>query len=136
MFVEDIMSVNLKTISPDYTLDQVRDIFQNVSYHHLPVTIEGKIVGIISDRDLHKNTSPHFGTDQEEERDRALMRKMAKDIMTADIVTVDKNSTIDTASILMLENTISCVPIIDDDNNLEGLLTWKDILQFYVYAGA
>ncbi|MFL0796738.1 MAG: CBS domain-containing protein [Cellvibrionaceae bacterium] len=136
MFVEDIMSVNLKTICPDYTLAEIRNIFDNESYHHLPVTVEGKIVGIISDRDLHRNTSPDYGTDQEGERDRELMNQTAADIMTSDIITVDKNSTIDTASILMLENTISCIPIIDDDNNLEGLLTWKDILQFYVYAGS
>jgi len=34
---------------------------------------------------------------------------------------------------LLLEHKISCLPVVDESSHLEGLLTWKDILHFYVY---
>lgn len=134
MLVEEIMTTELKTVSPRDTLSDIYDIFNQVPYHHLPVVNEGKIVGIISDRDVSQNTSPLYGTDEERLEDKALMEKTAAMIMTADVITIDNTTSIDTASILLLENNISCLSIADDDDVLIGLLTWKDILNFYVYA--
>jgi acetoin utilization protein AcuB len=55
--------------------------------------------------------------------------------MTTNLITVDISTSIECASILLLENNISCLPVIDEERQLQGIVTWKDILRFHVYHG-
>ena len=133
MDVQNIMTTDLMTIKPNQIVRDVFELFNQVSYHHVPVVNDNKLVGIISDRDVSRNLSRFFVTTDEEEGE--LMDRLVSDIMTTELVTIDKSTSIDCASILLLENNISCLLIVDDELLLEGLLTWKDILEYYVYAG-
>ena len=54
---------------------------------------------------------------------------MAKDIMTKDVITINKNASIEELSALLLENKISGVPVMDDDNKLVGIVTEADIIE-------
>ncbi len=94
----------------------------------------GKLVGIISDRDICQNASPFLNTEQERDIDRSLLHKSIADIMSTHLITIDRSTSVDCASILLLENNSSCLPIIDEDDMLEGILTWKDILYCHTYA--
>ncbi|WP_185236370.1 CBS domain-containing protein [Teredinibacter franksiae] len=134
MNVADIMSRQVHTISPNETLAELRNIFSEVSYRHLLVEDEGKLVGIISDRDALAYLSPFLGTETESESDRSLLNLEVCEFMSRDPITVDTETTIDTASILLLENAISCLPVINDEMSIEGILSWKDILQFHIYG--
>jgi len=135
MLVNQIMSQNLHTVLADDNLSFLSKTFSDVSYHHLPVVNDDKVLlGIISDRDVTRNLSPFIDTDLERECDRALMKQTAADIMTTDPITVGQSSRIETASILLLENNFSCLPVVDDDGKIEGLLTWKDILNYHIYS--
>lgn len=53
--------------------------------------------------------------------------------MSTTLITVQKDTLIDTAAILLLEHKISCLPVVAKDEAIEGILTWKDMLKFYVY---
>lgn len=52
MLAEEIMSTELKCAYVEQTLKDIQDIFNDASYHHLPVNDNKKIIGIISDRDM------------------------------------------------------------------------------------
>jgi len=80
------------------------------------------------------NLSPFTGTDLEKDRDLKLLKQTAGDIMSVDPVTVGQSSTIETASILLLEHDFSCLPVVDKNGKIEGLLTWKDLLNYYIYS--
>ncbi len=135
MLVNQIMSYQIQTVYADDTLALLSEIFEKVSYHHLPVIDENNIlIGIISDRDVTMNLSPFTGTDLEEERDLNLLNQTAGDIMSVDPITVSQTSRIETASILLLEHDFSCLPVVDADGKIEGLFTWKDLLNYYIYA--
>lgn len=135
MLVNQIMSQNLHTIGADDNVGLLSKTFNDVSYHHLPVVDENNVLlGIISDRDVTRNLSPFIGTDLERDCDRDLLTKTASDIMSTNPVTVAQTSRIETASILLLENNFSCLPVVDDDGKIEGLLTWKDILNYHIYS--
>jgi len=135
MLVNQIMSYQIQTVYADDTLALLSEIFEKVSYHHLPVIDENNIlIGIISDRDVTMNLSPFAGTDLEEERDLNLLNQTAGDIMSVDPITVSQSSRIETASILLLEHNFSCLPVVDADGKIEGLFTWKDLLNYYIYA--
>ncbi len=80
-----------------------------------------KLVGVISDRDLIDR----------EERDTITLDKKAHEIMSRNLITVDVEASIEKASDLMLENNISCLPVISPQGSVEGIVSWKDILKFY-----
>lgn len=134
MLVENIMTTGITHVGPDDTVESLRDLLATAKYHHVPVVSEMKLVGILSDRDLAKMLSPFLGTEEQSQKDLALLTKSVSDIMTTDLITVDRTTTVDFASILLLENSISCLPVVDVDNKLVGLLTWKDILRYHVYC--
>lgn len=135
MLVNQIMSQNLHTVLAGDNLGSLSKTFSEVSYHHLPVVdADNMLLGIISDRDVTRNLSPFIGTDLERQCDRDLLNQTAADIMTTSPITVGQTSRIETASILLLENNFSCLPVVDDDGKIEGLLTWKDILNYHIYS--
>jgi acetoin utilization protein AcuB len=133
MFAKEIMTIDLAVLNPAQTVDEVHRILSIEHYHHLPVVEDGKLVGLVSDRDLSKTLSPFIGTDQERSLDRGQLMLRVADIMSTNLITVDRHTSVEYASILLLEHKISCLPVVDDACCLEGLLTWKDLLQFYVY---
>lgn len=134
MIVADIMSKQVHTVTPNTKLTALRDIFASVSYHHLLVEKNSKLVGVISDRDVLANLSPFIGTMGEQDRDRALLELSVENIMSTTLITIEHHTLIDTASILLLENNISCLPVVDADLSIEGIVSWKDILQYHVYG--
>ena len=134
MNVEDIMSTEVVTVVADDTLKVVRDIFRQNNFHHLLVARDGKLRGVISDRDMLARLSPFLDTPTEQPADREVLRLTAADIMSADPISVDRDTSIDYASIILLENGISCLPVVNGDGTIEGILTWKDILKYHVYV--
>jgi len=132
--VQIIMTKAPTTADPDQVAIEIYHLFKEVGYHHIPVVggdSGGELVGILSDRDIAKYLTPDLN-------DEALalslpLQKTVSEIMSTQLVTVAATTSIDCASILLLENNISCLPVVDDENQLEGILTWKDILQFFVY---
>jgi len=68
--VESIMKENVVAISADDSLRQVRRLFHQYRFHHLPVVENGVIIGIVSDRDLLKQLSPFLETISSQPRDR------------------------------------------------------------------
>lgn len=136
MLVADIMTEKVHKIAPTDTLGEVRKIFQSVSYRHLLVEENDKLVGIVSDRDVLARISPFLGTPDENEKDRALLKTPVANFMSTDMITVDRKTIIECASILLIENNISCLPVVKNDNEIDGILSWKDLLQYSVYGSA
>lgn len=134
MFVADIMTENVHTISPHQTLGEVRKIFKEVSYRHLLVEENGVLVGIVSDRDVLTRMSPFLGTADESDKDRALLALPVEKFMSRNMITVDRQTIIECASILLIENNISCLPVVKENNQIDGILSWKDLLQYLVYG--
>lgn len=141
MDVQKIMTTTLTTVSPDQVVGDLFHLFKEFHYHHVLLVEGKKLVGIPSDRDVSQNLSRFFGTGEQGEesentvKDLDLWTRSVSEIMSKKLITVEKDTSIDLASILLLENNISCLPIVDGELMLEGLLTWKDILQYHVYSG-
>ncbi|MBY0309388.1 MAG: CBS domain-containing protein, partial [Phycisphaerales bacterium] len=69
MRIDNVMTTDLVTVKPEDTLGEVREIFDTHRFHHLLVIEHGKVVGIISDRDLLKHLSPFVGKISERAQD-------------------------------------------------------------------
>ena len=134
MTVSDIMTRKVQTLTPDNSFETVREIFRKVSFHHLVVVNDhNELKGILSDRDMMAQIALWLDRNNGESFTDFLPRLTVGDVMTRDVITVDAETSIDTASVLLLENRISSLPVIDADQKVIGIVTWKDLLKYYVY---
>ncbi len=126
----DIMTAQIVSVEMDDKLEVVKEIFDTKSFHHLLVVDEHKrLSGIISDRDLLRALSPYVGSAAETTRDLATLNKRVHQIMTRHPITLHPQSTIKDAVTLLLAHGISCIPVVDDDLNPVGIVTWRDLLK-------
>jgi len=132
MRVASIMTEKVLKVRMDDSIGTMRDIFENVEFHHLLVVEDRKLVGILSDRDILRVISPFLHTLSEKDRDLTILNKKVHQIMTRKLITVGKNTSIEEASRLLLEKNISCLPVTSAEGEIDGIVTWKDILKFYL----
>ncbi len=125
------MSRRVVTVTMDDTLAKARELFTQLRFHHLLVVEQRRLVGIISDRDLLKAISPYIGTLSETDRDRATLNKRAHQIMSRNPITVRINTTVESATQLLIEKKVSCLPVVTEDGTVEGILSWRDLLKTY-----
>ncbi len=131
MKISSIMTRRVVTVEMDDSLQTIREIFHNAKFHHILVVDGRKLVGVISDRDFLKTLSPFLATPSQKRRYFATLNKKAHQIMNRKSITVDAKTSIEKASDLLLENNISCLPVISPQGSVVGIVTWKDILKFY-----
>jgi acetoin utilization protein AcuB len=122
MNVASIMTRKMIMAEMDDSLFKVRNFFKYAEFHHILVVEDRKLVGVISDRDLLAEGG--YDTINSNKRTHQIMSRMP--------ITVDAQTSIEKASNLLLENNISCLPVISSQGVVEGILTWKDILKFYM----
>lgn len=134
MTVDEIMSRELVTVSPDTALMDIRKRLQEGGFHHMLVVEDGELRGVISDRDVLRAISPFLDTYSEEHRDVQTLTQPASEVMRTDLVTVAPNTEIEEASNRLLEHGISSLPVVEEDE-LVGIVTTKDLLNHYTNGG-
>ncbi|RKF15577.1 CBS domain-containing protein [Alginatibacterium sediminis] len=129
MLVSSIMTQRLVSVEMDDKLDVVKEIFDNTRFHHLLVLEDKKLVGLVSDRDLLKSISPYLGTAAETSRDTASLNKKVHQVMNRALVTLSPDSSVFEAIKVFNKYHVTCLPIVDNNNEPLGIITWKDILK-------
>jgi len=114
--VKDIMSYPVKTVSPDAKLSEVEQILLRYGHTGMPVAQDGKLVGIISRRDVEKAIKHGLG------------HAPVKGFMTKEVVVVDVNAGWDDVHKVMVQNDIGRVPVLED-GKLVGIVSRSDILR-------
>jgi len=123
------MTNTIVTVEMDDSLNVVKDIFEQVSFHHLLVVDNEVLYGVISDRDLFKALSPSLGTEAETKRDLFSLNKKAHQIMSRKPITLYAEDDVYKAIDIFIEGSFSCIPVIDSDNIPIGIISWRDILR-------
>lgn len=85
---------------------------------------------MLSERDLLRAISPNLGSSAETIKDLETLQKRVHQVMTRDPITVAPHINLDTATRLLLDNNIGCLPVLEN-GNLVGIVTWKDLLRAY-----
>jgi acetoin utilization protein AcuB len=130
--LEGVMTTHVITVTMDETLAAIREIFHRYKFRHVIVTEHGRAVGVISDRDLLKNVSPFLGKVSERTMDRGCLSRKAHQIMTRKLISALPDMPIGDAILLMLQNRISCIPVLDDKGYCVGIVTSRDLLRWCV----
>ncbi len=133
MLVKDWMTKDPITITDETSMMKAIHLMKQNRFRRLPVMHEGRLVGIVSDRDL-KEASPSKATTLDvHELYYLLAELLVKDIMTRDPVTVSPDDTVEHAAQLMLENTISGLPAVDGQGKVVGILTQSDVFRAFMH---
>lgn len=134
MRVEDLMTKKVYTVEPQDMIDRVFFLIHYEKVRHLPVIEKGKVVGIVSDRDLYKALGPKSNSNSisaEGTTELYVLPKKVTHIMHRGVITVQTDTYASKAAALMAENKIGALPVVDSNNKLVGILSSTDILQVF-----
>ncbi|AJD91804.1 acetoin utilization protein AcuB [Jeotgalibacillus malaysiensis] len=128
MIIEDMMVRDVHTLAPDATLNEAIELMSSEKVRHLPVTdVTGKVVGIITDRDIKEFSPSPFQTADS----KALYETKLLDIMTTPVITGHPLDFVEEVAVTFMEERIGCLPIVSEDK-LVGMITETDILHTLV----
>jgi acetoin utilization protein AcuB len=133
MLVKDVMQAHPVTATLETRLPSLVRLLQRRGFRHLPVLDGGKLVGIISDRDLKQSMISAASMTEGRERDRLLDELTAGQIMARAVVTIGPMFGVDEAARLMATRKISALPVTEGDQ-IVGIVTETDVLQLFVRA--
>ncbi len=129
--LKEVMTSPTISIDVKAPFSQVAKHFQQYRIRHLPVTNQKKeVVGIISQRDLYKIQPPHKNIDGQWVFDYEVLDDIILgNVMTTEPFIMNQNCTLAQALDPMVRNKYGCVPVINDEKQLCGILTQFDILK-------
>ena len=132
--VREIMMGSPVTLKPEETLDLANDVISLGRIRHIPVVEDGRLVGLLSERDMMGAAATTiFGLNERVSR-RCSRAVLIKDVMKKKVVTVKPDTPIKDAAHLMKEKKIGCVPVVNE-GALVGLVTTTDILRYVENLG-
>lgn len=128
-------SYNLKVLMPEDSMTIAKNLFETQNVHHLPVVASGKLLGVLSKSDfLYYTKQVEKGSGDELIQKTLLNSYKVKNIMTKDIITIQKNETIMEALKFFERNEFHCLPVLDDEV-LVGIVTPYDIIKKVIKEG-
>ena len=115
MIIERRMTKNPVTCSPDMSIQDASDLMAREHVHRLPVLDKGgRLVGVISEKDILKAAPSPASTLSAYETNYLLSKLTVKKIMSRNPVTVTKDTTVEDAATMMVDQDLSCLPVLED----------------------
>ena len=139
LLVRDWMTKVLATLSPEASVAEALTLCRERRIRHIPILEEGRLVGIVSDRDL-RDASPALGDAQ---RASALQEIRVGDVMTREVSTADPQDSIENVAQEMYELKIGSLPVVAEgpmvdeglavaEEELLGIVTSSDVMRALV----
>ncbi|AIY05030.1 acetoin utilization protein [Planococcus sp. PAMC 21323] len=127
MLVEEIMKTDVYTLRSDQTVQDVMDLFKDKRVRHAPIVDNGKVVGIVTDRDLKEAVPSRFTVSPKGEP----YKKTVAEIMTANPVIAHPLDFVEEVAMIFYEHKIGCIPVVSNEK-LVGFLTETDLLYTFI----
>jgi acetoin utilization protein AcuB len=133
MFVRDRMSAKPVTVTPDTPFQDALKLMQEHKFRRLPVVDKnGKLVGIVSERDL-LYASPSPATSLSVWELNYLLSKLKiEEIMTTDVISITPDTPIEDAARVIADNKIGGMPVVDEKEHVVGVITETDLFKTFV----
>ena len=129
--VGDIMSRDVITLAEDDTLADAHASMERGRIRHVPVVRDGRLVGLLTHRDLLAASFSVFAEVSEKEQHRLFARIPVRELMH-DAVTTTPSASVREAARLMLDNKFGCLPVVDGKGCLQGIVTEADFVRLTV----
>jgi predicted transcriptional regulator len=132
--VREIMMGSPVTLGPDDTLDLANDVISLGRIRHIPIVENGKLVGLLSERDLIGAAANQVFGLKQKTRSALLKTVLIKTIMKKHLLTVAPETEIKDAAHLMAAKKVGCLPVLSE-GALVGLVTTTDVLRYVEALG-
>ena len=129
--VAEMMTRKVVTVTEQDTLARAQQGMDQFHFRHLPVVSNDKLIGLVTRSDL-LHASSSFLSEKAAERDEIIHELPVSKIMQHDIVTVNPGDSVVDAARLMWQGRLGCLPVVEDDDKLVGILTPADFLKLFV----
>ena len=133
--VADIMTKDVLSLKEEDNLSQIGQTMERFSLRHLPVVDGGRLVGLVTHRDVLRFAVSELSDNDQvrQERQRRLIENtFVARIMTRRPLTVFPDTPILEAAEILVESKFGCLPVVDSHGNLVGIVTEHDFLKLLV----
>ncbi|RVU37387.1 CBS domain-containing protein [Rheinheimera riviphila] len=135
MSLAAIMTKKVRVTTEDATLASLRTLFTDARFQHVPVIDSmHRLVGIVSVKDYFKALSPVMDSASEHTIELYIQSRKVRQVMTSPVISVSQDLGILQAAALLVERNISCLPVVDQQQRLIGIVSWKDIMRRIVQS--
>jgi CBS domain-containing protein len=115
--VQEAMTSNPAAVTPDTTVQEAARLMKSEDVGALPIVEDGRIIGVVTDRDLSIRVVA-------EARD---AETPVREVASKDIVTIDPHQSLEEAARLMAEHQVRRLPVVEEDGRLVGVLAQADV---------
>ncbi|OGR02971.1 MAG: hypothetical protein A2284_07440 [Deltaproteobacteria bacterium RIFOXYA12_FULL_61_11] len=126
--VSRIMTHAPLTVREDDDMYVVERLMRTAKVRHLPVTQDGRVIGLITHRDLLAVSVSLLADISREEHDEMMRKVPVSEIMNRDVLVIEEDTSIEAACKQLLEHKIGCLPVVKD-NKLVGIVTESDMVR-------
>ena len=132
MDVNSYMTKDLVTIGPKTKILDALDLMKKHSIHRLPVVENDKLIGLITEGVIGRNTPSTMTSLDMHEVNYLLNKTNVADIMEKQVITIGKDALLEEAALTMRHNNIGVLPVVEGTDQLVGIITDKDIFDAFV----
>ncbi len=132
MLVTNWMSENVITVDENDSMHDAMKLLKEHDIRMLPVMKKGKLIGIVTDRDLKRASASDATTLDVYELLYLITQIKVKNIMTRDVITVPPDFTVEETAQVLQKNRISGAPVVDDSGQLVGTITQADLFKVLI----
>ena len=131
MIVKEWMTPNPVTVHPDTGVKTAFRLIKKGGFKQLPVVEDGKLVGIITDRDIRR---PEIIDELEswEQLYRLDDAFKVRGIMTKNVITIGENDALESACLILRKKKFNALPVLSEAGELVGILTVHDVLDAFI----
>lgn len=130
MEAREVMTTTLRTLTPEGRVREALECMNEFNVRHVPVVADGRLVGMVSDRDLRVFLADAYNGFSENIENELRLDSSISNVMQTDLVTATATTEVVDIVDLLLENKIGAVPIVaPDGRHLEGIVSYENILE-------
>lgn len=131
--IEEVMSANPITLSRFNSLADARQLMKEKGFRHIPIVgDEGELLGLVSERDVLSLGNSSQSLIDDEEICKTESGTLIADIMTSNLTTVMPNLTVENAAKILHKYKFGCLPVVDKNNILRGIITDHDFVEITI----
>jgi CBS domain-containing protein len=124
----DIMTKDVVTLEESETLEFVEQSMRALRFRHMPVMDRGRLVGLISHRDVLRISASSLLPDSEQQTHYLAKKFLVRDVMVRNVATVQPDTPLLEVASRMRKGKLGCLPVVTGENTLVGIITEADFV--------
>ena len=134
MFVSRSMTRKVVTVAPEEGIFNAQELMAANKIRHLPVVeTDGRLIGIITDRDIRSALPYKFFKESPSAKEKKKLSQLKiKDIMTQNPMTISPAHTLQDALLMIQDARVGALPVVDENGILDGIISVRDLLRAFI----